>query len=116
MVLIAAAGHAQFANLLDGILDLHLENALAEQRRGFRRIADVALSIARSSWPHLVESQHRWIEVHQARRVVGARVRADIGGAHALTDDPVIATSWIVSGDVVHTPGAAGPFLIQHVG
>ena len=44
--LIAAAGLAQFANLFYGIIDLHLENAFAEQRRGFRRIPDVALAIA----------------------------------------------------------------------
>ena len=44
--LIATAGLAQFANLFHGVIHLHLENAFAEQRRGFRRVPDVALAIA----------------------------------------------------------------------
>ena len=45
-----------------------------------------------------------------------AGVRADVSGAHPLADDPFIAPSRVVGGDVMHTRAAASPFLVQRVG
>ena len=53
-----AVAYAQPLNLLDGIIDLHLENMLAEEGSGLGRVTDVTLTVACLSRSHPVESQH----------------------------------------------------------
>ena len=79
-------------------------------------IAGMALTIPRPPLCHLVESQHRGVDVHQARGVVRARMGADVLGAHPLTHNPVVAATGIVGRDVKHAHPRGTPLLVQHFG
>src|SRR5688572_16582687 len=109
----AAAADSELTNLRGGIANLHLQNTLTEECRRFRRIADVTLAVACFTHRHPVDSQHRRIDIHEARGIVRARMRADVRSAHTLGDNPLVAAPWIKRRNVMDTNGRRCPLAIQ---